>query len=238
MRDSEIMLDLTNSFFTICMSNYGNGKTISSSYLSLIMAKYNNRKIIMSNTPLFFLSSFDIEFIPLISTSQLTQNLKDIQLNMDELQTIANSRDSKSPRNSFVTEFSTDIRKYNQGVSSTTQYGNTIDDRLFDNSDVIIVPEWKYKQAKNTLRTDFNMYWNILFKETGINETIEIDIEIMKYFYNTKFKPFKMIVNHEEYIDKLKDTRKKEYVDDYINKCNEKIYEYENIFKLEMQGKY
>ena len=237
MELSDIYQDLTNSYLTIFMDNFGAGKSISSIYLNMLMAKFNDRNKMLSNTPMFYLSSYDIEFIPLITTKQLTEDLKDVQFNLDELQKIANSRDSKSARNSFVTEFSTDVRKFNQGIGATCQYGNTIDVRLYDNSDVVIIPEWKYKMGKRQKRTNFIAYWNILFKSEGINESITLDLEIMKYFYDTNFKPFKIIVNHEEYLDRLKDTKSKDYYDEYIKKIDNEIEKIEKIFKLEMKGK-
>ena len=237
MEIEDIYQDLLNGYFIIFMDNFGAGKSISSIYLNLLMAYFNNRKIMLSNTPMYYLSNYDIEFIPLISTSQLTENLKNVQLNLDELQKIANSRDSKNARNSFVTEFSTDIRKFNQGIGATTQYGNTIDVRLYDNADIIIVPEWKYKLEKRQKRNNFNAYWNILFKSEGINETINVNLDIIKNFYDTNFKPFKIIVNHEEYLDKLKDNKPQSYYDDYILKCNKEIDKITKIFNLQMKGK-
>ena len=229
--------DLVNSYFTIYMDNFGAGKSISSIFLNIIMAYFNDRNTMISNTPMFYLSQYDIEFIPLISTSQLTEDYKNAQLNLDELQKIANSRDSQSPRNSFVTEFSTDIRKFNMGVSATCQYGNTIDVRLYDNSDVIIIPEWKYKLEKRQERNNFIAYWNILFKSEEINETLTLNLEALKDLYDTNFKPFKIVVNHEEYLDRLKDTRSRKYYDEYIKKCDKEIEKIEKIFKLEMRGK-
>ena len=237
MNNKEIYQDLINSYFIIFMDNFGAGKSISSEYLNLLMAYFNNRKSMLSNTPMYYLSSYDIEFIPLISTSQLTEDNKNVQLNLDELQKIANSRDSKSPRNSFVTEFSTDIRKFNQSICGTTQYGNTIDVRLYDNADCIIIPEFKYKLEKRQLRNNFMIYWHILFKNEGINETLTLNLEIVKEFYDTTFKPFKIVVNHSEYLDKLKDTKSQSYYDDYVLKCNKEIDKITKIFNLQMKGK-
>ena len=238
MHLKHIYQDLTNSYLTIFMDNFGAGKSISSVYLNILMAYFNNRNKMLSNTPMFYLSSYNIEFIPLISTSQMDNEYKNTQINLDELQKIANSRDSKSARNSFVTEFSTDIRKFNQGIGATCQYGNTIDVRLFDNADIIIIPEFKYKLEKRQKRNNFILYWNILFKSEGINEFITLDLNIIKDFYDTNFKPFKIIINHNEYLERLKDTKSQAYYDDYILKCNKEIDKIEKIFKLEMKGKY
>ena len=229
--------DLLNSFFIILMSNYGNGKSLASTYLSILQSIEQNRKIMLSNMPIFNLSSYNIEFIPLISTKQLTENINNIQIDMDEMQKIANSRDSQSPRNSFVTEFSTDVRKFNQSICGTTQFGNTIDVRLYDNSTTIIIPEFKYKLGNNQKRLNFEMFLNIYFKDLNEIKILPCDLEIITQFYNTNFKPFKIIVNHDEYIEKLEQTRNKKYVDDYINKCNKKINRIEKIFNLEMSNK-
>ena len=237
MEKSEIYQDLINAYFIIFMDNFGAGKSISSIYLNLLMAYFNNRKVMLSNTPMYNLSSYNIEFIPLISTSQLTEDNNNVQLNLDELQKIANSRDSKSARNSFVTEFSTDIRKFNQGIGGSCQFGNTIDVRLYDNSDIIIIPEFKYKSEKRQKRDNFITYWNILYKKEGINEYIELDLNIIKNLYDTNFKPFKIIVNHNEYLDKLKDNKSQRFYDDYINKCNKEIDRITKIFNLQMKGK-
>lgn len=237
MEKSEIYQDLINAYFIIFMDNFGAGKSISSIYLNLLMAYFNNRKIMLSNTPMYNLSSYNIEFMPLISTSQLTEDNNNVQLNLDELQKIANSRDSKSARNSFVTEFSTDIRKFNQGIGATCQFGNTIDVRLYDNSDIIIVPEFKYKSEKRQNRTNFITYWNILYKAEGINVCIELNLEVIKDLYDTNFKPFKIIINHDEYLEKLKDNKSQSFYDDYIIKCNKEIDKITKIFNLQMKGK-
>ena len=237
MELKDIYQDLMNAYIIIFMDNFGAGKSISSIYLNLLMAYFNNRKVMLSNTPMYYLSNYNIEFIPLISTSQLTEDNNNVQLNLDELQKIANSRDSKSERNSFVTEFSTDIRKFNQGIGATCQFGNTIDVRLFDNSDVIIIPEWIFKSDKRQKRNNFMVYWNILFKNEGINETIKLNLDVIKDLYDTNFKPFKIVVNHEEYLDKIKDKKSQSYYDDYVIKCNKQIDKATKIFNLQMKGK-
>ena len=237
MQKEDIYQDLLNAYFIIFMDNFGAGKSLSSTYLNLLMAYFNNRKIMLSNTPMYNLSSYNIEFIPLISTSQLIESLKNVQINLDELQKVANSRDSKSARNSFVTEFSTDIRKFNQSICATTQFGNTIDVRLFDNADIVIVPEFKYKMEKRQKRTNFITYWNILFKNEGINEYILLNLNALKSFYDTTFKPFKIIVNHDEYLEKLKDQKSQSYYDDYVLKTNKEIDKITKIFNLQMKGK-
>lgn len=237
MELSEIYQDLLDAYFIILMSNYGNGKSLVSAYLNLLMAEYNNRNVMLCNTPMYNLSSYDIEFIPLISTSQLADNPVNTQLNLDELQTIANSRDSTSPRNSFVTEFSTDIRKFKNGVCSTCQFGNTIDVRLYDNAEYIIVPEFKVKSKKREKRQNFEMYLNILYKETGYTDFIEVDMKSILNIYNTNFKPYRIIVNHPEYLDRLKSSKSNKFYDEYIYKCEKEITKMEKIFKLEMKGK-
>ena len=189
----------------------------------------------MSNMPLFNMSSYGLEFIPLISTSQFTENMKDIQIVMDELQKIANSRKSLSPENSFTTEFSTDVRKFNQGITATAQFNNTYDIRLCDNTEINILPEWKYEQKKN--RNNFSIYWNIYYLENNVNQVITLNLNTVKNLYNTNFKPFKLVVNHEEYIDNLYESHKENYVEKYIEKSNKKIKVIEDSFKNEMRGK-
>lgn len=236
MKSDEILNELVNAYLPIFMDNFGAGKSISSTFLNIIMAYFNNRSVMLSNTPMFQLSSYDIEFIPLISTSQLSENHKDTQINLDELQKIANSRDSASSRNSFVTEFSTDIRKFNQGISATCQFGNTIDVRLYDNADFIIIPEWKKNQPKREKRTNFNSIWNILNKEQGYTETLNLDLSNVKNLYNTNFKPFRIVVNHDEYLEKIKSIKSQKYYDDYLIKCDKEINRVQKIFNIEMKG--
>lgn len=237
MNTSEIHEELVNAYLPLFMDNFGAGKSISSTYLNIIMAYFNNRKKMLSNTPMFYLSSYNIEFIPLISTEQLTENHINTQLNLDEMQKIANSRDSSSARNSFVTEFSTDIRKYNQSICGTCQYGNTIDVRIYDNSDFIIIPEFKYDYPKRQKRENFYSIWNILNKEKGYTKTIELNLKDVKDLYNTNFKPFKIVVNHEDYLDRIKTNRSQRYYDDYVKKCDKEIERIKKIFNLEMKNK-
>ena len=235
--DNEVLLEnLYSSNFTVFLGNFGRGKSISLTYLAVMSALLNKRKVVMSNTPIYDLSSYGIEFIPLISTSQFTENMKDIQIVIDELQKTANSRKSLSIENSFVTEFSTDVRKFNQGICATSQFNNTYDVRLCDNTEVNIVPQWKYEQKKN--RKDFSIYWNLFFLDTNETETIELDMDTVKNMYDTTYKPFKLVVNHEDFISDMYDKHKESYVDRYITKNNALIHKAEGLFNLEMENRY
>ena len=235
MNYTTILEDLYSSNFSVFLGNFGRGKSISLTYLSIISALLNNRKTILSNTPIFNLSKFDIKFVPLISTSQFTENINDTQIVLDELQKVANSRKSLSPENSFVTEFSTDVRKFNQGVTATAQFNNTYDVRLCDNTELNIVPEWKYSQKKN--RTDFNIFWNMFFTDTNVNEIIKLNLKEIIYYYDTNFKPFRLIVNHPEYIENMYEKHKEEYVEKYIFKTEQKVKDIKDTYDNIMRGK-
>ncbi len=236
MEYDHLLEELYSSNLSMFLGNYGRGKSISMTYLSIMAATLNKRKVILSNTPLFDLSTFGLEFIPLISTSQFTENMRDVEIVMDELQKIANSRKSLSPENSFVTEFSTDVRKFNQGIVATAQYGNTYDVRLYDNTEVTIVPEWQTKEKRN--RKNFYINWNLYFMDTNENEKIELNLEKMIDYYDTTFKPFKLVVNHDDYIDNLEDRYKEDKMRKYHDTCDKQIEQAEQTFKDCMRGRY
>lgn len=235
MSYNSILENLYSSNFSVFLGNFGRGKSISLTYLSTMSALLNNRKTILSNMPIFNLSKLGVEFVPLICTSQFTENIRNTQIVLDELQKVANSRKSLSPENSFVTEFSTDVRKFNQGVTATAQFNNTYDVRLCDNTELNIVPEWKYSQKKN--RSNFGIYWNMFFTDTNENETIQLNLKDIINYYDTTFKPFRLVVNHQEYIDNMYEKHKEEYVEKYIEKSNSKIKEIEDTFSNMMRGK-
>ncbi len=236
MEYDQLLEELYSSNFSVFLGNYGRGKSISMTYLSIMAATLNKRKVILSNTPLFDMSTFGLEFIPLISTSQFTEGMRDVQIVMDELQKIANSRKSLSPENSFVTEFSTDVRKFNQGIVATAQYGNTYDIRLYDNTEVTIVPEWHTKEKRN--RVDFYSKWQLYFMDTNENEAIDLNLEKMINYYDTTFKPFKLVVNHPEYIDILEDRYKEDKLAKYAETCDKQIKQAEDTFRNDMRGRY
>ena len=236
MEYERLLENLYSSNFTVFLGNFGRGKSISLTYLSIMSALLNKRKVIMSNTPIYNLSSYGMEFIPLISTSQFTENMKDIQIVIDELQKSANSRKSLSPENSFVTEFSTDVRKFNQGITATSQFNNTYDVRLCDNTELNIVPDWKFDQKKN--RKDFSIFWNLFFLDSNETETIKLDMNIIKDMYDTTYKPFKLVIDHQDFIDDLFDKHKESYVDRYISKNNALISKAKAMFELEMKNRY
>jgi len=235
MEYNRLLEELYSSNFSVFLGNFGRGKSISLTYLSIMSALLNKRKVIMSNTPIFNLSTFGIEFKPLISTSQFTEGMRDTQIVLDELQKIANSRKSLSPENSFVTEFSTDVRKFNQGITATSQFNNTYDIRLCDNTEVNIAPEWVIPQKKG--RKDFRIYWNLYFLDSNENEIITLNLDMIKNYYDTTFKPFKLIVNHKDYIDNMYEKHKDAYVEKYINTCNDQIKKAEDTFNIMMRGK-
>jgi len=236
MEEDRLMEELYSSNFSVFLGNYGRGKSISMTYLAIMAATLNKRKVVMSNTPLFDLSTFGLEFIPLISTSQFTDNMRDVEIVMDELQKIANSRKSLSPENSFVTEFSTDVRKFNQGIVATAQYGNTYDVRLYDNTEVTIVPEWMTNEKRN--RSNFYSKWNLYFMDMNENEVLELNLERMIDYYDTTFKPFKLVCNHEDYILNLEDRYKDERMKKYHDQCEKQINQAEQTFKDCMRGRY
>lgn len=236
MDKERLLEELYSSNFTMFLGNYGKGKSISLSYLAIMAAVLNKRKVVMSNTPIYNLSSYGLEFIPLISTSQFTENMRDIEILIDELQKVANSRNSLSAENSFVTEFSTDVRKFNQGVVGTSQYGNTYDIRLYDNTEIQITPNWITKEKKN--RTNFMINWVVWFMDSQEVETVTLNLESIIDMYDTTYKPFKLVVNHEDYMDNLSDKHKSDYVDKYILTSNKAIKKANDVFDEQMGGRY
>lgn len=235
MDKDRLLEELYSSNFTVFLGNFGLGKSISQTYLGIMSAMLNKRKVIMSNTPIYNLSSYGLEFIPLISTSQFTENMKNVEIIMDELHKIADSRKSLSPENSFVTEFSTDVRKFNQGIVATSQFNNTYDVRLVNNTEINIVPEWKIPGKKD--RIDFNSIWNIYFLSNYETESLTLNLDSIKNMYNTNFKPLKLICNHRDYIDNLEDRRTEKYMDKYHMNTDKALRISREIFKDEMKGK-
>lgn len=233
--DSFILNQLYSSYMAMFLGNYGKGKSLSATYLNIMHALFNKRKVMLSNTPYFNLSSYGIEFVPLISTSQLAEGLKDIQISLDEVQKIANSRDSLSARNGFVTEFSTDVRKYNQGIVGTAQFERTYDVRISDNTNVYIIPEWTVKQGKD--RDDFNSMWNVIIFDEQIHERVNLNLESFIWSYDTNFKPDKIVVNHPEYLEHIEESKSTQFCENYITRCEKNISQQERRFKQIMKNK-
>jgi len=233
--ESYILNQLYSSYMAMFLGNYGKGKSLSATYLNIMHGLFNKRKVMLSNTPYFNLSSYGIEFIPLISTSQLADGLRDVQISLDEVQKIANSRDSLSARNSFVTEFSTDVRKFNQGIVGTAQFERTYDTRISDNTNIYILPEWTIKQGKD--RTDFRNTWNVIIFEDQIHERVELNLESFIWNYDTNYKPDKIVVNHLEYLEHLEESKSSKYYESYLERCDKNIALQELRFKNIMKGK-
>ena len=236
MTNDNKLEDLYSSNFTVLLGNFGRGKSISTAYLSIMSALLNKRNKIISNMPIFYLSKYNVKFEPLISTSQFTENMKNVQIVLDELQKVANSRKSLTPENSFVTEFSTDVRKFNQGITATAQFNNTYDVRLVDNTELNIVPQWKKEQKKN--RDNFNIIWNLYFTDTMLEDKVELNLESIINLYDTNFKPYKLVVNHPEYIENMYEHKKEDYVEKYILKTDKKVKLIKEDFNKMMEGKY
>lgn len=233
--DTYILNQLYSGYMAMFLGNFGKGKSLSATYLNTMHALFNKRKVILSNTPYFHMSSYGIEFIPLISTSQLSEGLRDVQISLDEVQKIANSRDSLSARNSFVTEFSTDVRKFNQGIVGTAQFERTYDIRISDNTNIYILPEWAVKQGKD--RDDFRSIWNVLIFDEQIHEQIELNLESFIWSYDTNYKPDKIVVNHPEYLEHIEESKSQKYYENYMIRCDKSIAIQEKRFKNIMKKK-
>lgn len=234
----EIYEKLFNCLVKILYGDFGTGKSLSATFLNIGSGIYHDSKILIANNPYFYLSCFGIEFIPLISTSQLenVKELKNSVVSMDEIQKIVDNRNSMSAKNSFIGDFTSDLRKFNMQITGTTHYTNTIDVRMYNETQCMIAPTFKYKSGK--IRDNFIVNWSIIFKNYDeFNEINDLNLENFVNFYDTNFKPQPIVINHTEYIDNLRNVRSQRWVDDYELKCNKKIKENEEMFKIYLRGK-
>jgi hypothetical protein len=237
------VLELTLSHYVITVGGrYSRGKSLIISALSFFDILLNERTKFLTNMPINFNGAFpkkEIEYKPLISTSQFDNLPKDTNIIWDEMQQDLFSRNSNSIKNKFVVIFGRDIAKLGCKLFGSFQFGDTIDKVMGFAVEIIIIPEYYETYSKNikednALRVenkDFRINWTI-YDKRNIEEYYisgkDLNLYPIIFNYNTKYKMNPLFVNHKEYIEKMKRNDFEHYEMIKTSEINDRVNNWNN----------
>jgi len=231
MTIKDIIELILSRYVVLVGGRYSRGKSLILTWLCLMDAIINNRLKIFSNMPLNFdETGFNIIVKPFIDTRFFDAIPQSINIIWDEPQNDIPARDFNSIKNKFISVFGVDIAKKDCRLRGTFQFGDSIDKNLGEYCDLIIIPNYINTYSKNTKedniirfeKQDFLMNLRIIDRRIEENYYIQINLFPVLFFYNTKFKPFKLWLNHEDYVTKLQ--KKKGEYQEFLNHSPDEIF--------------
>jgi len=193
---------------------YSRGKSLILTFLTLMDLILNNRKNIYSNMPINYdITGYKTNIKPIIDTHFFDDMPKNSRFVWDETPNDMGAHGFNSVKSKYISILSVDIAKKDDRLIGTFQFGDSLDKTLGYLCELIIIPEYVNIYSKNTKEDnikrvenkDFLMHWIIIDKRDN-DERYELTLNLYPiiFMYNTKFKPFTLWVNHEEFITKLK----------------------------------
>ena len=201
---------------------FGRCKSLSITALTYFFVVMGGKAKVVSNMPLKNLPSF-VEIIPLIETGQFDLNrLSDIRgslINWDEMFNDVKSRSPMSETNKYIPQMGVGLRKDKINLVGSLQYAKTIDISIDDMTEIKIIPSLKNLYSTDSiediklrlLAKDFVVTWSCLDVKGQNKFSLEIDLFPFLNCYNTNFKPYRLILTHKEYLNKLEMQSKRKY---------------------------
>ena len=201
---------------------YGRCKSLSLTALVFWESIITKTPKIFSNMPLKY--PFEsIEIIPLIETGQFDldrlSHLKNSIGIWDEIMNDLKARSPMSETNKYISQMAVGFRKDNIKLRASLQYARSVDIALDDIVELKIIPTLKNQYSKDATedrkirleKKDFWVRWDC--KDEKENSFFDLQLNLYPYlrFYNTAFKPYRMILTHSTYEEKLKMASKRKY---------------------------
>ncbi len=214
MNDKEILEIILSRYVTFVGGRYSRGKSLILTFLTLMDIILNNRKNIYSNMPLNFDNSgFNTNIKHFVDTAFFDNLPSHSNFIWDEMTNDISARGFATVKNKFISIIGVDIAKKDDRLRGTFQFGDTVDKIMGLYCECIIIPEYvniysdntKEDNIKRVENKDFLQHWIIIDKRDN-DKRYELTLNLYPviFFYNTKFKPFSLLVNHEEYIERMK----------------------------------
>jgi hypothetical protein len=200
---------------------YGRWKSLSLTALTFWECVVSNKDKIVSNMPLKF--PIDIEVWPLVQTSQFDlsamSQIKNSVLVWDEIMNDLKSRSAMSESNKYISQMMIGFRKDNIKLRCSLQHARTVDIYLDEITELKIIPSAKNKYSSDTQedsrirlqKKDFWVKWLCRDEKENIFFEVELNLYPFLNFYNTKFKPYKLVQTHKSYLEKLQEKSMKKY---------------------------
>jgi len=211
MDKSEILDILCSRKVIVIAGEYGRGKTLSAIALIFLLSNLNESYRVLSNIPLYFGKFIELYSIESLNDTKTfdSEHKKSIIFH-DELQRDFNSREFQTSSAKIVSKFAVDFRKDDSQLIGTIQFMNRIDSSMNEIIQIIIIPSLINHYSNNEKidlherlnRKDFFTNWKIIDKKYDEFYELQINLYPFLNFYDTKFKPFPLIINHEEFLEK------------------------------------
>jgi hypothetical protein len=211
MDKSEILDILCSRKVIVIAGEYGRGKTLSASALTFLISNMNESYKILSNIPLFF-GKFQILYdIESMNDTKTFDGIhKKTIIFHDELQRDFNTREFQSSSAKIAGKFAVDFRKDDSLLIGTIQFMDRIDSSMNEIIQIIIIPTLinhysnneKIDLLERLKRKDFFTNWKIIDKKYDEFYELQINLYPFLNFYDTNFKPFPLVINHEEFLEK------------------------------------
>jgi hypothetical protein len=214
MNKKDILEILFNRKIIVFCGEYGRGKTLSMASFCFISSIFNNYHRFLSNIPLFFkIKTTENNYIPLVESSCFDADNKGTMIIIDEMQRDLNSREFLSGSVKIVSKFSVDLRKDDAQLVGSVQYMDRLEKSMNEICQCIIIPSFINHYSNNDKEDikirldnkDFSVDWFIIDKK--YNEEYHLKLNLFNFlnYYGTNFKPYPLIINNKEYMDKKKE---------------------------------
>jgi hypothetical protein len=238
MNQKDILEILFNRKIIVFAGEYGRGKTLSMTAFCFISSIFNNYHRFLSNIPLYFkIKTTENKYIPLIESSLFDDDNKGTMIIIDEMQRDLNSREFLSGSVKIVSKFSVDLRKDDAQLVGSVQYMDRLEKSMNEILQCIIIPSFVNKYSNNDKEDikerldnkDFIVDWFIIDKKYNEEYHLKLNLYPFINYYNTRFKPYPLIINNKEFMDKKKENESGVKYDNRLSSINEKrIYSLEN----------
>ena len=233
MNNQEIFDLLESRKVIIIAGEYGRGKTLSAIALTWFLSVIYQHFNVLSNIPVNF-KFIDLE--PLTNSHQFDKEHKDTIIIHDEMQRDFNSRDFLTSSAKIVSKFSVDFRKDESKLISTIQFMNRLDNALNEIVQIIIIPTFinQYSHLdKEDIKIrlekkDFITNWKIIDKKYEENHEIKLNLYPFLNMYDTKFKPYPLVINHDDFIEKQEKNLSQIKYGNLVSGINRKLIENNN----------
>jgi len=209
----EIIELILSRYIILFGGRYSRGKSLSMTALNFYSAVFNNRKHFLTNMPLK-LSGFghDLVYTPLLETKQFDNMPEKTNIVWDEAYVDLFARSSSSIKNKYIALFGRDVAKIDGKIIGSVQFFDTLDKIMGMILEIIIIPEYVNKYSENTkkdneiriAKKDFLVKWYIVDRREQNEYEIILNLYPFIFMYSTKYKPFPLFINHQDYVRKLK----------------------------------
>jgi len=229
--NKDILEILFNRKVIVWAGEYGRGKTLSMISFVFISSIFNNYHRFLSNIPLYFkIKTNENKYIPLIEASCFDEDNKGTIIIIDELQRDLNSREFLSGSVKIVSKFSVDLRKDGAQLLGTLQYMDRLEKSMNEILQCIIIPSFVNHYSNNDKedikirleKHDFYVDWFIIDKKYNDEYHLKLNLYPFINYYNTDFKPYPLIINNKEFMDKKKEVESGVKYDNRLLSINEK----------------